>query len=365
MPSVDGPKKSPIKQARLDGTKRRKMSYFTAWAADRRKIEFDPLASLCRVDEKKQDKVDPRRGLTVEELARWLDATAERPVADLLTIRRGPKKGQSGAKVRPAVLERARQKGIDRRMAYLLAIWTGLRRSELQALEWRDVKLDVAVPYIQLREEVTKSERADVLPMHAQLVAELLAYRPAGARPNDRVLALVPDMDVLKLDLAFAEIDYGNKEIGFADLHALRMSLNTMLASQGVKSRSRQAHLRHTDPRLTENTYFDKSLFVLPHAEELKKVSAIPTTAVLRAGNAQETGGSAGHSGAPSGTEGNVQAEGSEVAAEAMGVGGSADSVGIWHKRTRPGTLRHRVVLEAGEGARTLDIHVGNVTLYH
>jgi len=67
-------------------------------------------------------------------------------------------------------------------------------------------------------------------------------------------------MDVLKLDLAFAGIDYGNKEIGFADLHAMRMSLNMMLAAQGVKSRSRQAHLRHTDPRLTEVTYFDKSL---------------------------------------------------------------------------------------------------------
>ena len=31
----------------------------------------------------------------------------------------------------------------------------------------------------------------------------------------------------------------------------------------------------------------------------------------------------------------------------------------------KPGTLRHRVVKKAGEGGRTLDIHVGNVTLYH
>ena len=96
----------------------------------------------------------------------------------------------------------------------------------------------------------------------------------------------------MKLDLALAGIDYGNKEIGFADLHALRMSLNTMLAAQGVKSRSRQVHLRHTDPRLTEETYFDKSLYVQPHAEELKKVTAISTTPSCDAYSSHETRGS-------------------------------------------------------------------------
>ena len=186
------------------------------------------------------------------------------------------------------------------------------RRTIGLSSEWRDVVIDAATPYIQLREEVTKSERADLLPMHPQLVDELLAYRPEGAKPKDRVLAVVPDMDVLKLDLAFAGIDYGSKEIGFADLHALRMSLNTMLAAQGVKSRSRQAHLRHTDPRLTEVTYFDKSLYVQPHAEELKKVTAIPTTAISGAGNAQEIRGSTGLSGSSAGTDGGAKPDGSE-----------------------------------------------------
>ena len=37
----------------------------------------------------------------------------------------------------------------------------------------------------------------------------------------------------------------------------------------------------------------------------------------------------------------------------------------LFDEMTRPGVVGHRVGLEAGEGARTLDIHVGNVTLYH
>src|SRR5690606_23310487 len=121
---------------------------------------------------------------------------------------------------RQAILEEARQMGRDRRMAYLVAVWTGLRRTELALLEWRDVLLDVATPYIQLRAETTKSGRDDVLPLHPQAISELQVYKPANAKPSDRVLPEVPSMNVLKRDLAFAGIDYGSQEIGFADLHA-------------------------------------------------------------------------------------------------------------------------------------------------
>jgi len=56
---------------------------------------------------------------------------------------------------------------------------------------------------------------------------------------------------VLLKNLAMAKIDYGNKETGFADLHAQRKTLNVLLASNGVSKRTRQSQLRHSDPRLT------------------------------------------------------------------------------------------------------------------
>jgi integrase len=83
-------------------------------------------------------------------------------------------------------------------MAYIVAFWTGLRRSELQRLEWRDIRLDGQVPCIQLRAPSTKSGRDDVVPLHGEVVAELLAYKPAGAQPTDPVLRVVPSMGVLR-----------------------------------------------------------------------------------------------------------------------------------------------------------------------
>jgi integrase len=249
---------------------------FTRWAKARRKLEYDPLEGLTKPEVGDDDRAHPRRALTVDEVSALLNAAARRPVAELMTVRVGQNKGKLEAKVRPAILERARILGINRRLAYLVAVWTGLRREELEQLEWRDVLLDVELPFIQLRAGVTKSKRADALPLHPQLAAELLAFKPANAQPTDRVLPVVPAMNVMRLDLKFAGIDYGDQQIGYADLHAQRTTMNTMLASQGIDARTRQAQLRHTDPRLTEVTYFDKQMFVKPQALALNQAAAIP-----------------------------------------------------------------------------------------
>ncbi|MHC4064441.1 MAG: tyrosine-type recombinase/integrase [Planctomycetota bacterium] len=243
----------------------------------------------------------------------------KRPVEELLTVRVGLNRGQRTAKVRPEVLERARRLGRERRLAYTLAIWAGLRRSELAALAWGDADLDSLVPVIRLRAETTKSKRADRIAIHPQLADELRALRPVDARPDTPVVSKVPGMKAWRADLKAAGIDYGDETTGYADLHAQRMTLSTMLAAAGVPQRVRQAHMRHTDPRLTENTYMDEAL--LPVAAELAKVPAIPAPddsgpeviplrktgtdgAGLRAGNMQEECGVLGHGTARGGTSG-------------------------------------------------------------
>ena len=248
---------------------------FTKWATKRRKVDFDPLASLEKADELGSDRVHPRRALAAADLAKLLDAARDRPEYELRVVRTGGHKGELRANVRPGVLGRARATGVARRMAYLLAIWTGLRRSELRQLQWGDVWLDVEVPYLQLRDEATKSRRADVLPLHAQVADELRAFRPAAAAATDPVLPEVPMMAVMKRDLAHAGIAYGDRETGYADLHSMRTTLNTLLASHDVAPRTRQSQLRHGDPRLTEVTYFDKSRYLEPHAKQLNRAAAI------------------------------------------------------------------------------------------
>ena len=57
--------------------------------------------------------------------------------------------------------------------------------------------------------------------------------------------------------------------MGYADLHSMRTTLNTLLASHDIAARTHQSQLRHGDPRLTEVTYFDKSRYLEPQAQQL------------------------------------------------------------------------------------------------
>ena len=90
----------------------------------------------------------------------------------------------------------------------------------------------------------------------------------------------------MKSDLKFAGIEYGDREIGYADLHAARKTLNSMLATHGVDGRTRQSQLRHADPKLTEGTYLDQSIFIAPQAEQINSVAAIGGT-VMKASMAR------------------------------------------------------------------------------
>ena len=186
---------------------------------------------------------------------------------------------------------------------------------------------DGAVPRVLVRTETTKSRRADTLAIHPQL----------------------------------AGIEYGSRTIGYADFHALRSTVSTMMAAAEMGQRMRQAHMRHTDPRLTECTYMDESL--LPVAEELSRVPAIlapgepaPEAIPLRAtgtdGNAmcvanlQQTYLTSGNCLAFDGNDGGAQ----------IGESGSAQVASA--QEESPGLSG--LVGKAGERIRTVDIHVGN-----
>lgn len=172
---------------------------------------------------------------------------------------------------------RAKRKGRERRLVYLLAAWTGLRRNEIRQLIWGDVTLDTVPAKITLRAKTTKSKRADSLPVHPQLADELRAWRPANPVPADFVVSTVPNMKCFRADLALAEVAAKDDAGRYVDFHSLRVSLSTMLAANGVNQRATQALMRHTDPRLTSGVYTDEK--ILPLAAALVSVPDIPTVA--------------------------------------------------------------------------------------
>lgn len=248
---------------------------FTKWAVTYRRLKDDPLAGLKLIERRSIEPAHPRRALTMTEIARLLEAAETRPLRERQTIRTGPRTGQLGAKVRPRVKERAIRKGRERRIVYLLAVWTGLRRSEIRQLTWRDVHLDTIPGHISLRASTTKSKRADTLPIHPQLADALRNWRPDDAADEQPVVSIVPNMKCLRADLALAGIPDKDASGRYVDFHSLRVSLSTLLAANKVSPRIAQALMRHTDPRLTAGVYTDEKL--LPLAAELQNVPDIPT----------------------------------------------------------------------------------------
>lgn len=247
---------------------------FTKWAVTFRRMKDDPLAGLKVLERRAIDPAHPRRALTMNELGRLLDAAERRPLMELQTVRHGPDKGKQTAKVKDRTQARATEKGRERRLVYMLAAWTGLRRNEIRQLRWGDVQLDTLPAKIALRAKTTKSKRADSLPLHSQLADELRAWRAVNVLPTDRVFRAVPNMKVFRADLKLADIPNKDEAGRYVDLHSLRVSLSTMLAANGVSPRTAQAIMRHSDPRLTANVYTDEK--ILPLAAELVNVPAIP-----------------------------------------------------------------------------------------
>ena len=249
---------------------------FTKWAVTYRRMKDDPLVGLKVTERKAIDPAHPRRALTMAEIGRLLEAAHRRPLLEVQMIRLGPNKGKLLGRVSKRVQAKARRKGRERRLAYLLAAWTGLRRNEIRQLTWGDVQLDTLPAKIVLRANTTKSKRADSLPIHPQLADELRAWRPANAAAADCVFGAVPSMKCLRADLVLAEIPDKDEAGRFVDLHSLRVSLGTMLAANRVSPRTAQALMRHTDPRLTAGVYTDEK--ILPLAAELLNVPSIPTS---------------------------------------------------------------------------------------
>lgn len=146
------------------------------------------------------------------------------------------------------------------RAGYLLAVHTGLRRGELKSLLWRHIYLDCAAPYLLLDGRFTKNKADAYVPLHPEVVAELLGIKPDNAKQTDSVLVgkMLPSMWKMKSDLKKAGIEYetGGRRV---DFHSLRHTFATNLARHNVHPRAAMRLLRHSTLDLTMNVYTDST----------------------------------------------------------------------------------------------------------
>ena len=202
------------------------MNAFFNWCAHPHRKRF-PNNPLLGVEKLQHEAVFERRALSAEQ------------VAALMT--KAPK---------------------DRASVYIFAVSTGLRRQEIEDLQWGDVVLDGPTAFIKLRILANKSRRADTAPLRDDVADMLRRRRPADWEATGKVFSAVPSVEVYREDLAAAGVEVppvGSKDQ--IDFHGLRTTLGTLMALAGTNPRVAMEVMRHTDMRLTQRVYTDPKVF--------------------------------------------------------------------------------------------------------
>jgi integrase len=157
-----------------------------------------------------------------------------------------------------------------RAAVYLLILYTGLRRKELNALTWGDFDLKGATPRVIIPASLTKNRKPATLPLRPELVAALGNVQPANVQPADLMFGRklrVPSPAKLREDLAAARIPFKDERGRRIDVHALRHTFGTELSAAGASPRIVMELMRHSDIRLTMRVYTDAAQ--LPLAADL------------------------------------------------------------------------------------------------
>jgi integrase len=208
----------------------------------------------------------------------WLLRSGRISVNPLAYISKVTTKGAESRKRRAFTmveLERLRQVSGKRGVVYVAAAFTGLRRGELQKLEWRDIELDAVNPLIRARASTTKNGKEALLPMHPDVVQVLRSIRPAAVAKGDKVFkGLLPRMPRFNADLKAAGIAPEDAQGRVVDFHSLRNTFATILTLNGKAQREIMELMRHSDMRLTAKVYTDAGQ--LPLAETVASLPGLP-----------------------------------------------------------------------------------------
>ncbi len=167
-----------------------------------------------------------------------------------------------------------------RRPLYLLALHTGLRRGEINALRWGDLHLDMANPFYVVPVAKSKSRKEQPRPLHPELVKELQALKSSRiVTPETLVFPeRVPAMKVIRADFKATGIPLQDERGHRVDFHALRMTYITRLQRAGVSPREAMELARHSDMRLTMKTYTDAA--ALPLAATVRGLPSFDDTQI-------------------------------------------------------------------------------------
>jgi integrase len=279
---------------------------FCNWCVETSRLIANPFDAVPKANEK-ADPRRQRRAMAEPELVRLLAFARERPLLDALTVRKGPRKGERYADVRPEVRRRLERLGRERALIYKALVLTGLRKGELASLPVVQLHLDEAVPFVALAAADEKNREGSDIPLRDDLAADLRGWladklawlqeealasgAPIPARlPPDAPVFDVPHKlcKILNRDLRLAGIPKRDERGRVLDVHALRHTFGTLLSKGGVAPRTAQAAMRHSKIDLTMSVYTDPALLdvrgaldalpTLPLTNDQAEGEALPAT---------------------------------------------------------------------------------------
>jgi len=196
---------------------------FFRWLRNQRQLQEDPLKYIQRIDTR--GRVPCRRALSTEEFANLL---------------------------RTAPFFRA--------AVYGAALYTGLRRKELNEIRWMDFFLDDPKPRVRVPASISKNRKEAILPLHPELAATLRQLRPPSFDPLAKPFQHhVPRMETVRKDMERAGIPLKDEQGRRVDFHSLRMTFGTTMLARGVHPIVVKELMRHSDLKLTTNLYTDSS----------------------------------------------------------------------------------------------------------
>ena len=156
-------------------------------------------------------------------------------------------------------------------LGYLAACYTGLRRKELASVQWGDVHLEAAAPFIFVRSATTKNRKAGKIFLKSNLARMLADIKPAAVAADELVFAgRIAPMRKMHEHLKAAGIPVLDEQGNKVDFHALRVTFSTNLELVGASLQMRQDAMRHCDPRLTAGPYTDTTR--LETASQIEKL---------------------------------------------------------------------------------------------
>ncbi len=200
---------------------------FCNWMVEDRRASESPVEHLQSIDSSTHIRHE-RRTLEPDQLRFLLETTRTQP-------------------------KRFGMTGPERVMLYRLAVETGFRANELRSLKRSSFDFSNCTVTVEIGH--TKNKKEAVLPLKKETVAVLQQFL-TGKMPNAKAFK-VPEKtaDMLKEDLAVANIPYVDDAGRYADFHALRHSTGSLLAAAGVHPKTIQIIMRHSDINLTMSRY--------------------------------------------------------------------------------------------------------------